>query len=361
MRQSQRPREQPKGGQQLPDSLRVCLQDEDKIVGFTMDADTGRLTRRAEVPAAGGPSVLAISLDQRMLYAGHRNAPAIASLRIDQCGGGLMLLGMIPPPHAPTLLAPDRTGKYLLSAYYQGGFAGVHRIAADGSVEREPVAWRATPTGADAIQTDPSNRFAFVPHMARLNNNVLEPQRDNYGPNMIARFRFDPDTGQLTANSPFRVEPADRTGPRNYCFHPSQNLVFFPNEQGCGITSFRLDPATGTLSAEQTVRTCPMVIAGGTPAPRSTSCHRDGDCMPPTVVTIASPGSPSVPRADGWRRSDMWRPKRCLLLSRWVRREISCSPRARRRAVWPRITSTMRPVRWSRWRHMKRVDVRRRC
>ena len=246
----------------MPDSLYVCLQDEDKIAAFTMDADTGQLTPGAEVPAAGGPSVLAISPDRRTLYAGHRNVPAISSFRIDQSGGGLIPLGMIAPSHAPTFLAPDRTGKYLLSAYYQGGFAGVHRIAADGSVESEPVAWLATATGAHAIQTDPSNRFVFVPHIARLNDNVLEPQPDNPGPNMIAQFRFDPDTGQLTANSPFRVEPADRTGPRHYCFHPNQNLVFFSNEQGCGVTSFRLDPATGILSPEQTVLSLPDGYSG---------------------------------------------------------------------------------------------------
>jgi 6-phosphogluconolactonase len=238
----------------MPNSLYVCLQDENKIVAFTMDADTGQLTPRTEVPAAGGPSVLAISPDRRVLYAGHRDVPAISSFRID---GGLTLLGTVAPPHAPTFLAPDRTGAYLLSAYYQGGFAAVHRIAADGSVVSEPLDWLATAIGAHAMQTDPSNRFAFVPHIARLNDNVLEPQRDNPGPNMIAQFRFDADSGRLTGNSPFRVEPAERLGPRHFCFHPSLNLVFFSNEQGCGVTSYRLDSTAGTLSAEQTVSSLP--------------------------------------------------------------------------------------------------------
>jgi 6-phosphogluconolactonase len=74
---------------------------------------------------------------------------------------------------------------------------------------------------------------------------------------MIAQFRFDADTGHLTANSPLRLQPRERSGPRHFCFHPSQNLVFFSNEQGCGVTSYRLDPAAGTLSAEQTVSSLP--------------------------------------------------------------------------------------------------------
>jgi 6-phosphogluconolactonase (cycloisomerase 2 family) len=42
----------------MPYSMYICLQDEDKIVAFTMHAETGQLTPKAEVPVAGGPSVL---------------------------------------------------------------------------------------------------------------------------------------------------------------------------------------------------------------------------------------------------------------------------------------------------------------
>jgi 6-phosphogluconolactonase len=71
------------------------------------------------------------------------------------------------------------------------------------------------------------------------------------------QFRFDAEHGRLTPNSPFRVEPAERLGPRHYCFHPSRDLVYFSNEQGCSVTVYRLDRATGTLSAAQTISTLP--------------------------------------------------------------------------------------------------------
>ncbi len=96
-----------------------------------------------------------------------------------------------------------------------------------------------------------------MPHIARIQDNVLEPPKDNPGPNVIMQFRFDADTGRLTANSPFRVEPAERLGPRHYCFHPTLDLVYFSNEQGCSVTGYRLDPASGTLSAAQTISTLP--------------------------------------------------------------------------------------------------------
>jgi 6-phosphogluconolactonase len=241
----------------MPNAVYVCLQDEDKIAAFIMDADTGQLTQRTEAPASGGPSVLAISPDRSVLYVGHRSAPAISSFRIDQNSGGLTPQGTVAQEHAPTFLAADRTGRYLLCAYYQGGFAAVHPLGADGTVGAPPVDRQGTAAGAHAIQTDPSNRFAFVPHIARLNDNVLEPPRDNPGPNVIFQFKFDAQSGRMIANSPLRVEPGERLGPRHYCFHPSQNVVYFSNEQGCSVTGCRLDLATGTLSALQTISTLP--------------------------------------------------------------------------------------------------------
>src|SRR5207302_1505498 len=81
--------------------------------------------------------------------------------------------------------------------------------------------------------------------------------KENPGPNIIMQFRFDAQTGRLTANSPPRVEPAERLGPRHYCFHPARDFVYFSNEQGCSVTGYRLDRATGTLSAGQTITTLP--------------------------------------------------------------------------------------------------------
>ncbi len=241
----------------MPNTLYVCLQDDDKIAAFAIDAGSGQLTPQSETPVAGGPSVMATSPDRRTLYVGHRTRPAISNFRIDQNTGSLTLLGTVAQEHAPTFLAPDRTGKFLLCAYYQGGGAAVHPVGEDGAATAPSLGWLATATGAHAIATDRSNRFAFVPHIARLNDNVLEPPKDNPGPNMILQLRFDADSGQLTPNSPARVELAERLGPRHYCFHPALDVVYFSNEQGCSVTAYRLDPATGTLSAMQTVTTLP--------------------------------------------------------------------------------------------------------
>src|SRR5207247_2339525 len=53
----------------------------------------------------------------------------------------------------------------------------------------------------------------------------------------------------------------ERLGPPLYCFHPTQHVVYFSNEQGCGVTAYRLDRATGALSALQTITTLPAGYA----------------------------------------------------------------------------------------------------
>jgi 6-phosphogluconolactonase (cycloisomerase 2 family) len=76
----------------MSDMLYVGLQDDDKVVVFALDGDGGKLTKRADVAAAGGPSVMTISPDRNTLYVGCRTRPSIASYRIDPATGGLSLL-----------------------------------------------------------------------------------------------------------------------------------------------------------------------------------------------------------------------------------------------------------------------------
>ena len=230
----------------MPNYMYVSLQDDDKVLVLTMDAGTGKLTPKGEVPVSGGPSPLAISPDQKALYVGHRNVSGISSFRIDPDTGELTQNGTVSPEAAPTFLSTDRSGRYLLSSYYQGAHAAVHPIGDDGAIGGPPIEWLETAIGAHAMQTDPSNKFAFVPHI------------DNRGgPNAIFQFKFDPNTGHLTPNSPLRVGQPTGTGPRHFCFHPSKDILYFSNEQGSSVTGYNFDPTDGTLSAFQTISTLP--------------------------------------------------------------------------------------------------------
>ena len=198
----------------MPSYMYVALQDDDKIAVFDMDVGSGKLTAKAEVPVPGGSSLLAISPDRKALYCGHRSVAELSSWRINPGTGGLTKTGTVTPEDPAAFLSTDRKGRFLLTSHYQGGHAAVHPIGEDGSLGGPAVEWLATEEGAHSMLTDRSNRFAFVPHIARIQDNVLEPPKDVLGPNAIYQFKFDEDTGRLTPNSPLKIEMGEFLGPR---------------------------------------------------------------------------------------------------------------------------------------------------
>ena len=233
----------------------VSLQEEDRISTFTMDPATGKLEAKGQTPLAGRPAPLAIDPDKRYLFAGRRLAGdyGLSSFSIDRSTGGLSHVGNIPLQGDPVHMSTDRQGRFLLSAYYYQQRTAVHAIGADGALTDPPVEWLETDTGAHYVQTDPSNRFALVPHIA---------EGSHTGPNAIFQFKFDAATGRLTPNSPPRVTPSEPDGPRHLCFHPQKDVVYASNEQGCSVTAYNFDTSQGTLSPFQTVSTLPEGFSG---------------------------------------------------------------------------------------------------
>ena len=234
----------------MPTQLYVSLQGDDCIRRFALDPQTGKLDPLDPVAISGGPAPMAVDPRGQFLHVGRRGVCEVSSFRIDPQTGDLAPIGSIPLDAEPCYLAMDRQGRFLFSAYYAAGKAAVHAVGSDGAVSTPPIEWLDTANGAHALQTDPSNRFAFVPHIA------------GNGPNAIFQYRFDAQTGRLTPNTLARLTPPDPVGPRHFCFHPHKDIVYFSNEQGCSVTAYALDSAAGTLNAFQTVSTLPEDFDG---------------------------------------------------------------------------------------------------
>lgn len=226
----------------------VSVAGEDKISILYLDPRSGQLELRSEVAAPSGPAPLAVAPDLGFLYVGLRSSCEIASFAIDAGTGSLLRIGTVPLDADPCYMATDRSGRFLLSAYYRAGKVGVHRIGQDGAVCSPAVQWVPTAPMAHCIMTDRSNRFAFVPHPA--------------GPNLIFQFTFDAQAGRLSPNAVPRVIPEAGVGPRHYCFHPRQDIVYLSNEQGSSVTAYRLDTGAGTLSPFQMLSTLPAGYSG---------------------------------------------------------------------------------------------------
>ncbi|MDE2687461.1 MAG: lactonase family protein [Chloroflexota bacterium] len=223
----------------------ITLSEEDRIARYEVGEDTGALTHIGDTATAARPAPLAVNPTGDRLYVGCRDAIAISTFAIGD-GGALAHIGDAAVENDPCYLSTDRAGRFLLSAYYEGGRCAVHAIGDDGAAVSPPVEWLATDKGAHSMQTDPANRFAFVPHISGGN-----------GPNAIFQFRFDAETGHITPNTPARVTPDAELGPRHFCFHPHKDILYFSDEQGCSVTAYNFDADAGTLSAFQTTSTLP--------------------------------------------------------------------------------------------------------
>lgn len=232
----------------MPYVAYMAIGGEDKLLYFALDPNDGGLTAQAEVKLAGAPGPLAVDPMQRFLYVGLRSTCQLISFQIEPATGRLLPFGeAVALDTDPCYLSTDRTGRFLLAAYYRGGKATVHALNQDGSIGDQAVCTVNTMPYAHCIRTDPSNRFAFLPHVAASNT--------------IFQFYFDAATGQLTPNTPAQVTPVPGTGPRHYVYHPSRDIVYFSNEQGSSVTGYHLSDR-GTLTPFQTLSTLPADFTG---------------------------------------------------------------------------------------------------
>ena len=229
----------------------VPLIEERRILVFSLDTRTGKLTQACDVPTETQPWQVCVDPQQRFLYQQIRDGEAfsgIASYRIDQENGNLTKIGQIELDAWAVYVNTDRTGRFIFAACMVPGFVTVHAIGDDGAILPGPVDRHDTGLYAHSILSDRSNRYAYVPHVSPTDS--------------IAQFLFDDETGRLTPNEPAHVHTGEGGGPRHFAFHPSLDVVYFNVEALSEVAVFGLDPDSGSLTLRQKVSTLPSEYEG---------------------------------------------------------------------------------------------------
>jgi 6-phosphogluconolactonase len=225
-----------------PTILYLSESGDNRIAVYSMDETSGELTRTGAVDLPGAPGPLAISPDRRHLYAAVRSDKQLATLTIDPATGSLKDPVLNPAGINAAYVHVDKTGNWLLAASYSEGVVTSSRIT-NGVITGAPVTTLETGKKAHSIQTDPANRFAFVPHVGELNK--------------VEQLRFDATSGALVPNNPPSMAGGEGQGPRHMQFHPNGRWVYFVNEQGKSVSLCDYDAAAGTLKLRQAVSTTP--------------------------------------------------------------------------------------------------------
>jgi 6-phosphogluconolactonase len=225
-----------------PTVLYVSESGDKRIAVYSMDETTGELTRGGAVDLPGAPGSLTVSANRAHLYAAVRSDKRFVTLKIDPANGLLSSPAFSPAGMNAAYVQVDKTGHWLLAASYSEGVVTLSRIA-NGVITGAPIQTVETGKKAHSIQTDPANRFAFVPHVGELNK--------------VEQFRFDATAGTLASNSPPSMPGGAGQGPRHMDFHPNGRWVYLVNEQGQSVTLCDYDSTAGTLKLRQTVSTTP--------------------------------------------------------------------------------------------------------
>jgi 6-phosphogluconolactonase len=227
---------------------------DDGDIGTYRLLDTGEMQPGARVRAASVVMPMAVSPDQRFLYAASRSKPyQVHVYTIARDSGALTALAASPLAESFPYISLDRTGRYLFGASYGGHLVSVNAVDADGRVAAEPLQVIPVGRNAHSIRVDASNRFVYVPTL---------------GSDQIFQFTFDAKTGKLSSNTPAVFLTSAMTGPRHFITSSDNRFAYVLSELVGTVTTFAIDAKTGLLSQVSSASGLPADTKLGPGAPR---------------------------------------------------------------------------------------------
>jgi 6-phosphogluconolactonase len=288
------------------------------IYRSNLDAQSGELSAPELVAEAPNPSFLAISPNGQFLYAAlEDNGGAVGAWRINDDETLTPLNRQSSQGSGCCHVWVDAIGKNVLVANYSSGSIACFPVQRDGSLGAcssfvqhtgsGPDARRQEAPHAHAIYTDPANKFVYACDL---------------GTDEVLIYRFDAESGTLTANDPPAGKVPPGGGPRHFAMHPG-GFAYTNNEMSLSVTAFKRETETGALTEIQTIPT----LEDGTPTEGASTAemfiHPNGKCLyvsnrgPDTITTyaIAADGTlstvnytptPKEPRGFGLSADGQW-------------------------------------------------------
>ncbi|WP_182870040.1 lactonase family protein [Rhodopirellula sp. JC639] len=244
---------------------------------FRVDRQTGELTAIGTQRMGTSPSCLAVNAAGTRLYSanetdrvGAAKEGSVSTFSIDRSSGELTLMGTVRSGGAgPTYVSIHPSGRFLLVANYFGGSVAVLPISSDGQLgEPVDVKQDAGTIGPTQATNAPPGSFAISGHDRTHAHMIQSDPLGRYvlhcdlGLDKIFLWRFDDQTGTLTASDPPSVSLPPGDGPRHFHFHPGGRWLYSIQEEGSTIVLFDYDSDAGRLTERQTISTLPTEFVG---------------------------------------------------------------------------------------------------
>jgi 6-phosphogluconolactonase len=233
------------------------LKTSEGIYVYKFNTQTGDFTPLSHTKGIKNPSFLAISPNQRFLYAAEgKSGESVRAFSIEMPSGNLTLLNTQSSVGVgPTHLQVDKTGKWVIVGNYTTGNLSTLPIKSDGSLGK---ALQTIQHEGKSINPERQNQpHVHSVNIAPNNTDVFVP---DLGIDKVMTYRFDAETGQLTAGNPPFITTAPGAGPRHFTYHPNGKFAYVIQELDATTTGFRYKK--GTLIPFQTVKNLPDDYTG---------------------------------------------------------------------------------------------------
>jgi 6-phosphogluconolactonase len=210
---------------------------------------------------ASNPSFLAVSPDQKYVYAVNENDASsgggkVTAYSFNKDNGDITELNKQQTlGDHPCYVTVDKTGKWVIAGNYSGGSISILQTNADGSLASKVNVVQHQGHGIDssrqtsphvhATVLSPDNNFLFVPDL---------------GIDKIMAYRFDAKAGVITPTNDTAAWVQDGSGPRHLTFHPSGNHAYLIQELSSTVTAFKYKD--GKLEAQQIISSVPKEYNG---------------------------------------------------------------------------------------------------
>jgi 6-phosphogluconolactonase len=233
------------------------------IYVYNFDASTGKATWVSNTEGLVNPSYLAISPDQKFVYAvtetATPNAGSVSAFSFNKQSGKLTFINKQPSGgDNPCYVAVHKRGKWVVVGNYSGGSLSAFPINKDGSLQ--PF--------AQNIQHSGSSINKQRQEKAHVHSTVFSPNEKylfapDLGLDKIMIYRFNATAQKpLTSAAPAFANVEGGNGPRHFVFHPNKKLAYLMEEMSGTVTVFGY--RKGALTFLQRISSHPANFTGAT-------------------------------------------------------------------------------------------------
>ena len=226
-----------------------------------LDYGTNIISVIDSFPGSRGSSYLALSPDQKFLYAidkriwdSSSREQMVSAYRVHPDSYMLEYLNsQSSRGSGPCHIHCNSDRSYIFAANYNSGSVAVFPLSDKGEILPASDLYVSTGSGPDTMRQNSAHTHYVA--MDPDENYLLSP---DLGTDRVLVFRFDKPSGKLIPNSPqpyFASAPG--AGPRHLAFHPDGKHFYVVNELNGTLNACSFDKGSGRISEINTLSTLP--------------------------------------------------------------------------------------------------------